>query len=148
MTDVDDSWASVTVRICEEVSNVPWGSFVIVDHERTRRGDDAPYAQGAPGPYGWYAEVVSDTHRHTDYLPVDAVWLRSNGWHEPDQSTSNWWRTRVPPGNIAGTLIEALQNGLRCTNPAGITLTTGRFPTGPRGGTPLSAEVRELARSA
>ena len=133
---VAGDWGPITALLDAVVSRVAWGSFVIVEYGRDG-GDERPYVQAAPGPAGWYAEVVSQAYLPAAVHPIDEAWLAAAGWLEPDGQTANWWRTAVPTTEIAEVLIAGLRAGRGCADPKACTLRTGRFPDGPPGGEPL-----------
>ena len=131
---VDDGWEQVRSRLDSAVRSLPWESFVLVRHGAA---DEAPYAQAAPGPAGWYVEVVSAAYLPATDWPLDEEWLRTTGWQDPDGDTLNWWRTRTPVDEVAGLLLDGLRCGRGCSDPGALVVTVGRFPDGPDGGEPL-----------
>ena len=133
-------WDLLAEELGGVVAALPWGSFVIIEYGRGE-ADDGPYAQAAPGPAGWYAEVVSNAYVPAADYPVDEGWLQEAGWLRPDGETLNWWRTRLCPAAVAPALIDGLRHGRECTDPSAFTFRTGRFPDGPRGGEPAPVPV-------
>ena len=131
---MDGGWEQVRLRLDPVVQSVPWGSFVLVQHGD---GDRVPYAQGAPGPAGWYLEVVSAAYLPVEVWPLDEPWLTHAGWLEPDGETLNWWLSRVPADDVAGLLLDGLRHGRGCSDPSLVQVSVGRFPDGPDGGEPL-----------
>ena len=120
------------------VSTLPWGSFLIVEGSPDVFGESAPYAQGAPGPAGWYVEVVSEYYLPADDLhPIDTRWLTGLGFGPPDGETQNWWRIGVTASDVPGLLIAGLRVGRGCVDGSAVLVRTGRFPDRPRGGEPL-----------
>lgn len=127
-------WQRTRARLDEVGRSVGWGSFVLVQYGS---GDEVPYAQGAPGPAGWYVEVVSAAYLPAEMWPLDEEWLRGAGWREPDGETLNWWRPRVTVDEVAGLLLDGLRLGRGCPDPTLVQVSVGRFPDGPDGGEPL-----------
>jgi len=134
---VDTTWASTEQELRTVLADLPWGGFIIVEYDRATLGDDCPFSQAAPGPAGWYAEVVSDYYLPTDKWPIDEDWLVTANWLPPDGETRNWWRDQIPLTNVACELLEGLAHGRRCADPGLITARVGHFPSGPRGGEPV-----------
>ena len=46
------SWRVLAEDLDSVMSILTWGSFVIVEYDSARQGQDAPYVQAAPGPHG------------------------------------------------------------------------------------------------
>jgi hypothetical protein len=111
---------------------------VIVDYDAVRLGPDCPFVQAAPGPSGWYAEVVSELFLPEGSWPLDREWLRGAGWLAPNDSTDNWWREHVPAQDVVACLLDGLRCARTCLLPDVVTLSTGTFPPRPRGGQPLA----------
>ncbi len=115
------------------------GWFAVLDFVAKPQGD-APYAQVALEPSGWYLEVVSDWYLPRHEWPIDELALRRAGWSPPVEVSDNWLRydsAQLSLGDLAALLVDALIVG-RCCDAAGeFRVTTGAFPSGPDGGEPV-----------
>ena len=114
------------------------GRFAIVDYA-PGSGGDAPFAQAALEPTGWYLEVVSDHYLPREDWPIDEMVLRRTGWVLPPEGADNWYRyedSQTEVERLALPLLDALVEGRRCDRGGEFRVTTGRFPAGPDGGEP------------
>jgi len=139
-----NSWRVVAEELATVALTLTWGSFLILDYDPTRLGENCPFVQAAPGPPGWFAEVVSERFLPAGAWPLDRAWLRGAAWNAPDASTDNWWCDAVAPDRIVDCLIDALRCARSCLLPDVVRITTGRFPLPPIGGETLLHPVDAL----
>ena len=130
------SWQVLAEDLDSVMSILTWGSFVIVEYDSARQGQDAPYVQAAPGPHGWYVELESESFLPAGTWPLDVGWLTQTGWNPPDGSTDNWWQSGLPAAGVAELLLKGLRCARTCVLADLVSVRTGRFPTGPHGGQP------------
>jgi hypothetical protein len=128
--------------------SLSWGSFVIVEYDSATFGDLSPYSQAAPGPRGWYVEVVSQGYLGSCSPAVSDDWLALAGFNPPDDETGNWWLDSVPPDEASQVLLDGLRCGRGCVDPALVVARTGSFPPRPDGGEPVPVMADDLAKSA
>lgn len=145
---MDNGWADIRERLELVLSYLSWGSFVIVEYDTATLGDLSPYSQAAPGPRGWYVEVVSEQYLDAGSPAPSEGWLVHAGFNAPDAETGNWWRDRVPKDQVARVLLDGLRNGWGCADPTLVQARTGSFPPRPHGGEPVPVPDGDLAKSA
>lgn len=127
------TWLETVVELDTVIAGMRWGQFVIVDYDLCGLRNEAPYAQAACDPHGWYAEVASETN--AAFWRHDATWLREAGWERPC-ADDNWQRGIPNADDVARQLVDGLRFGRGCLLPDLFTIRVGRFDGPPDGGRP------------
>lgn len=141
---LNEAWGQI---LREALESLRPGAFAVVDVVPVDLVD-APYAQAALEPSGWYLEVVSDWYLPRDVWPIDDLALKRAGWVPPSVDGDNWYRyedAQTDVGVLSQLMLDALILGRRCDAGGPFQVTTGRFPTGPGGGEPLPTPMLALA---
>lgn len=125
------TWADLLVEITAVVEGLRWRQFIVVDYDAVRLGDDAPYAQAACEPAGWYAEISST--QTVPHWPENPQWLAANRWEAPEWG-GNWSRQSLNASLVPELLVSGLECGRGCLLVDLFTLRIGRFAMPPDGG--------------
>lgn len=139
-----DEWIALADAITKVLTELRWGQFAVFDYVDSL-SDDAPYAQIALNPGGYYCEVVSDAYLCADRWPLDEKTLLAAGWQIPDDATLNWWMSGIDgPSEAAGLMTAALSEAHACRDASRVRWKIGAFPPPPDGGEPMPQLVTDV----
>lgn len=143
---VEHGWARAGELIADALLNMPWNSFLSIDYGDDSDGTSRPYAQASPSASGVWCEIVSARFLPADTWPIDADYLLTNGWSEPDEEVPNWHKQGIPPIEAGHQILEGLRYGRVCGDPKKVRWHIGDFPggPGPNGGIILKFAARGL----